>query len=229
MRQRKIKNLEEKLEAYAGLVENDPVSRKGRWRELFQETEIPGKTGKPGIPGERRVFCAEIGCGKGQFIAGMGKAHPEVCYLAVEGHRSVAYHALQKAERAGVTNVRFMLSYIDDATLVFGPGELDGIYLNFSDPWPKSRHEKRRLTSGNYLSEYAGVLRSGGFIEFRTDNDGLFDFSLEQIGLQPKMEIEEMTRDLHRDRDPETLITTEYEDKFAAIGKNINFVRIRVR
>ena len=76
MRQRKIKNLEEKLEAYAGLVENDPVSRKGRWRELFRETEIPGKTGKPGIPGERRVFCAEIGCGKGQFIAGMGKAHP---------------------------------------------------------------------------------------------------------------------------------------------------------
>ena len=73
------------------------------------------------------------------------------------------------------------------------------------------------------------MLRSGGFIEFRTDNDGLFDFSLEQIGLQPKMEIEEMTRDLHRDRDPETLITTEYEDKFAAAGKNINFIRIRVR
>lgn len=223
MRQRKIKNLEEKLAAYASLVEQDPASRKGRWRELFREEEAPAGGA------DRRVFCAEIGCGKGQFIAGMGKAHPEVCYLAVEGHQSVAYHALQKAEQAGVTNVRFLLSYIDDATLVFGPGELDGIYLNFSDPWPKARHEKRRLTSGNYLSEYAGVLRSGGFIEFRTDNDGLFDFSLEQIELQPKLEIEEMTRDLHRDRDPETLITTEYEDKFSSAGKNINFVRIRVR
>ncbi|MGN0659551.1 MAG: tRNA (guanosine(46)-N7)-methyltransferase TrmB [Emergencia sp.] len=212
MRQRKIKNLEEKLDAFDAWIVDDPSSMKGRWSEVF---------------GCGRPIWLEIGCGKGQFIRGCAQARPDDCFIAVEGHQSVVLRALEKAEEAELSNLRFVLEYIKDIRDLFADGELAGIYLNFSDPWPKERHAKRRLTYGKRLLQYRQVIADGGFICFKTDNDGLFDFTLEQIE-EEGMEIAEMSRDLHSSPYAEGNITTEYEDKFAGAGKNINYVKIRV-
>ena len=110
---------------------------------------------------------------------------------------------------------------------MFEDGELDGMFLNFSDPWPKERHAKRRLTYSQRLLQYRQILAAGGEIQFKTDNEGLFDFTLEQIE-EAEMEIMEMSRDLHNSEFAEKNITTEYEEKFAGRGKNINYVKIRV-
>lgn len=203
MRQRKIKNLDEKLAGFSQYTVQVPEKNRGIW--------------SPDKP-----FYVEIGCGKGQFITKLASLHPDHNYLAIEGHGSVALHALEKIESAELTNVRMILQYINGMDDVFADQELDGIYLNFSDPWPKERHAKRRLTCGRRLSEYARVIRPDGRLEFKTDNDALFEYSLEQILLQEDFEIAEVTRDLHATKSG--IITTEYEDKFAQAGKNINYV-----
>lgn len=211
MRQRKIKNIDEKLEDYRELTIADPEAMKGCWREVF---------------GNDRPLYLEIGCGKGQFIVNYAKQYPDWNFIAIEGHQSVALRALEKASDMEEKNICFILEYIKDIRDYFAPGELDGIFLNFSDPWPKDRHAKRRLTYGKRLLQYRQVVRNGGNIQFKTDNEGLFDFTLEQIE-QEGLEILEMSRDLHHSDLAAGNITTEYEDKFAAVGKNINYVKIR--
>lgn len=252
MRQRKLKNLDERLDAFSRFIIEEPAAHRGRWKEVF---------------GNDKPIWLEIGCGKGQFITRHAALHPERNYIAVEGHESVALRALEKAaamngtagtavdaagapevsgagtavdaansagtpggagaeDTAGQGNLCFILEYVRDIRDLFADGELEGIYLNFSDPWPKERHAKRRLTYGKRLRQYAQIIRPGGVIAFKTDNEGLFDFSLEQIQ-QEGMEILEMSRDLHRSPYSEENITTEYEDKFASTGKNINYVKFR--
>ncbi|WP_027869929.1 tRNA (guanosine(46)-N7)-methyltransferase TrmB [Eubacterium sp. AB3007] len=210
MRQRKIKNLDEKLAALSAHVVDSPDAWKGRWRSRL---------------GTERI-CLEIGCGKGKFIDSLAGRYPETGFVAVEGNLSVAYHALEKVEASG-HNVLFLLQYINDLADIFDAGELNGIYLNFSDPWPKVRHEKRRLTTRARMLSYAEVLAPGGVLEFKTDNDGLFEYTLTQI---PDC-YEEcfVTRDLHGTVPEEEIVTTEYEDKFAGRGKAINFLRLRRR
>ena len=148
--------------------------------------------------------------------------------------------ALQKAEENSIANLRIFITYVSDLKEYFDEGELSTVYLNFSDPWPKARHAKRRLTYRDRLKNYKEVLSPGGFIEFKTDNDGLFEFTLgeiEAVGYR----VVEMTRDLHGEMSDEMFIelsgdmsafaadaakyTTEYEEKFMALGKNINYVR----
>ena len=146
--------------------------------------------------------------------------------MCIRDSTSVVLRALQKAEEHSLKNVRFVLEYVKDIRDFFADGELAGIYLNFSDPWPKDRHAKRRLTYGARLLQYRRITEDGGFIQFKTDNEGLFDFTLEQIE-ETGLEIAEMSRDLHASEFAEGNITTEYEDKFAATGKNINYVKIR--
>lgn len=216
MRQRKIKNLEEKLNGFSAYWTREPEQYKGMWRSF--------------IGGEGAASSAlyvEIGCGKGQFITRQAVASPDALWLAFEGHESVVLHALEKTDAAGLTNVRFVLNYLNDLSEIFEDGEIDGIYLNFSDPWPKDRHAKRRLTYGKRLAEYSRALKPGGFLEFRTDNDELFAYSLDEFAAQSELKTDMVTLDLHSAVDKESLITTEYEDKFAAGGKPIHFLRVR--
>ncbi|MBR4020287.1 MAG: tRNA (guanosine(46)-N7)-methyltransferase TrmB, partial [Firmicutes bacterium] len=183
----------------------------GKWREVFGN--------------EGRLYL-ELGCGKGKFITARAMADPEASFIGIEGLDAVIVRGLEKAVENEVTNVRYVLEYVKDIREFFEDGELDGIYLNFSDPWPKARHAKRRLTFHKKLKQYVQILREGGHIEFKTDNDGLFEFTLEQIA-EAEMTILEMSRDLHNSPYAEKNIPTEYEDKFSQKGKNINYVSMK--
>ena len=211
MRQRKIKNIDEKIESYSHISVENPKENKGRWKEIF---------------GNDKPLFLEIGCGKGKFINDFAASQPENNFIAVEGNLSVVIRALEKADDSQLNNVKFVLQYIDDIDEFFQENELDGIYLNFSDPWPKDRHAKRRLTHGDKLLKYCGVVKPEGFIQFKTDNELLFEFTLEQIQ-EKNLGIIEMSRDLHHSEFSDKNITTEYEEKFSATGKNINYVRIK--
>ncbi len=212
MRQRNIKNLEEKINAAKEYLVETPGDMKGRWRELFADAG-----------GE---LALEIGCGKGQFIISHAKANPDNMYLAIEGQRNVLVRGLQKAKAEQLKNVLFFAKYIDDANELFEKGEIDKLYLNFSDPWPKDRHAKRRLTHRDRLKTYFDVLKKDGVIEFKTDNDPLFAFSMEEIR-ESGYEILEYTEDLHSSGYESKYTTTEYEDRFSAGGKNINYVKFK--
>ncbi|HKM28193.1 MAG TPA: tRNA (guanosine(46)-N7)-methyltransferase TrmB [Anaerovoracaceae bacterium] len=211
MRQRNIKHLEEKLDACREFRVDDPADKRGMWKEIF---------------GNDNPLFLEIGCGKGKFIADLADQNPEKNFVAIEGQESVVLRAFEKAKARDLQNLRIIVGYVDDVREYFAEAELAGIYLNFSDPWPKERHAKRRLTYHKRLMTYARVIDKTGFIEFKTDNDGLFDFTLEQIE-EAGMSVEEMTTDLHNSNFASREITTEYEDKFRGIGKNINYVKIR--
>lgn len=210
MRHRKVKNLDERIDAARGVLVEDPMSYKGRWRELF------GKEGR---------LYLELGCGKGKFITGRALADKEACFIGIEGLDAVIVRGMEKAVENEVDNVRYVLEYVKDIRDFFEDGELDGIYLNFSDPWPKARHAKRRLTYGDTMLKYKQVLKPEGFIAFKTDNEGLFDFTMEEIE-RLGFEIKEMSRDLHNSDLAAKEFTTEYEEKFHGAGKNINYVKI---
>ena len=211
MRQRNIKNLQEKLEQNSGFLVREPETVKGRWAELF---------------GNDNPIYLELGCGKGKFISRMAQDKPDRNYIAIEGQSNVALRALEKAQEGRLANLRIFIDYVHDLQDYFTEGELDGIYLNFSDPWPKARHAKRRLTHRNRLENYREVLSDEGTVEFKTDNDGLFDFTMEELE-EGGFEILQQTRDLHKSGFSAAEITTEYEERFKDAGKNINFVKFR--
>lgn len=208
VRQRKAKNMEERIAALSHLLVDDPFARKGNWKELFLEQ------------GELYL---ELGCGKGKFLTGCASAKSGAGYIGIEGQESVLLRALEKTEQAQIANIRYANVFVRDVRDIFENGELAGIYLNFSDPWPKARHAKRRLTYGERLAQYKQVLEPDGFIAVKTDNDELFDFTLEEIS-RKGLEIKELTRDLHASDYEAKEITTEYEERFRATGKNINYV-----
>lgn len=211
MRQRKIKNVDEKLAKFEYMIVSEPSRHKGKWHEIFD--------------GEGELFL-EIGCGKGRFIRGMSKKFPSDRFLAVEGQSSVLLRALERSENEELSNVKFIASYISDITDTFEEGELGGIYLNFSDPWPKERHAKRRLTHRSKLKQYVKLISPNGFVQFKTDNDSLFQFTLDEIEALG-LEIIQMTGDLHNSPLADDNIMTEYEEKFSSKGKNINYVKFR--
>ena len=185
--------------------------------------------------GDRPLYL-EIGCGKGDFLLQQALARPEAAFVGIEGQASVVLRALEKAAAASGAagepslcgNLRFACAFVNGLEELFEPESLSGIYLNFSDPWPKARHAKRRLTHRDRLANYAKAVRPGGFLEFKTDNEDLYDFTLEEIaaGGYP---ILEQTRDLHSSDYSSRLTMTEYEKKFSAMGKNINYVKIKLR
>jgi tRNA (guanine-N7-)-methyltransferase len=262
-RQRKLKHEAERYDAVKEFSVADPKAMKGRWGEMF-----PGKD-----------LYLEMGCGRGQFLAKQALLHPENAYIGTECRLSVALRAMELIRAGGndevhrnllpgerredfealvpakepLSNATVIAELIGDPRDYFADGELSGVYANFSDPWPKSRHEKRRMTSKSYLEAYRAITRPGGFLEIKTDNDDLFRFTLEMINElhegvetrrtdtvrmpgEPAEEgeadgrsyvIEELSYDLHRSNYAAKDVTTQYEEKFMAKGVPIKYVRVR--
>lgn len=209
MRLRRIKNIEEKIKKYDGLIIFDCENNKGMWKKSF---------------GNDNPIYLEIGMGKGKFILKHALTNSEINYIGCEISDSVIYKAAEKAE--GVSN---LLMINKDASLlndIFEEHEVSKIFLNFSDPWPKSRHAKRRLTSPSFLNIYKKLLGEGGIVEMKTDNRKLFEYSLTTFN-QAGWIFEEISLDLHQDQ--ENIITTEYEDKFVGLGQPIYFVKVRIK
>ena len=204
MRMRKKKNLIPRMEACGDWLVRDPAAMRGRWREFFPDA---------------RELRLELGCGKGRFTVETAQAEPDALLIAVEKVPDAMVVAMERARDAAARNVRFIDA---DAALLpelFAPGEVDRIYINFCDPWPKSNQKKRRLTHGNFLRLYRQVLRPGGEIHFKTDNDALFEWSVEEIPAYG-FTLSEVTHDLHDAGI--SGVMTDYEAKFHALGKNIN-------
>lgn len=204
MRLRHIKGAEEEIAESPYVVQN-PKEQKGKWAEVF---------------GNDHPIRIEIGMGKGKFIMELAEKNPDVNYIGIERYSSVLLRGLQKRAELELSNIYFMC--IDAAELeeVFEEEEVDRIYLNFSDPWPKDRHAKRRLTSDRFLAVYDKILRKDGIIEFKTDNQGLFAYSLESIP-EAGWNVDSHTFDLHNSEMAEGNIMTEYETKFSSEGKPI--------
>ena len=162
----------------------------------------------------------EIGMGKGQFITTLAKENPDINFIGIEKYSSVLVRALDKREELETNNLIFVRMDAEDLTSYFAEGEISKVYLNFSDPWPKDRHAKRRLTSVNFLARYDNILQADGLLQFKTDNRPLFDFSLEQLNKAGWM-LDEYTFALHKNGPAPNNIMTEYDEKFYAIGNPI--------
>ena len=185
----------------------EPMAEKGRWHLIF---------------GNENPIHIEIGMGKGQFIMKLAKEHPDINYIGIERYSSVLLRALQKMEIEPLPNIRFLCMDASIITEVFDKEEVAKIYLNFSDPWPKERHAKRRLTSRQFFERYDKILAGNGVVEFKTDNDDLFAFSMEEVA-EAGWTLDAHTFDLHHD--PvlnEGNIMTEYEEKFSSLGHPIH-------
>ena len=183
----------------------EPEQKKGKWAEVF---------------GNDHPIHIEVGMGKGQFIIEMAKRNPEINYIGIEKYSSVLVRAVEKLEGFEQNNLRLIRMDAENIEEVFDKDEVDRIYLNFSDPWPKDRHAKRRLTSTRFLERYNNILTPEGRVMFKTDNKDLFDFSLEQVE-EAGWILENHTYDLHHSEYNEGNVMTEYEEKFSAKGNPI--------
>ncbi len=204
MRLRHIKGAEEEI-AESPYVVQEPKELKGKWHEFF---------------GNNNPIRIEVGMGKGKFIMELAEKNPDVNYVGIERYSSVLLRGLQKRAEMDVSNIYFMRIDALELAEVFDKEEVDRIYLNFSDPWPKDRHAKRRLTSDRFLPIYDSILKKDGIIEFKTDNQGLFDYSMESIP-EAGWTIEASTYDLHNSWMNEGNVMTEYEIKFSSEGNPI--------
>ena len=187
-------------------VVQEPAAYKGRWKELFENK------------GELHM---EVGMGKGRFLNEMARRNPHINYIGIEMYSSVLLRAIQKMEADPLPNLKFICEDARILPEVFEKGEVDHIYLNFSDPWPKDRHAKRRLPSRQFLARFDQILKADGRISFKTDNRDLFDFAVEE--LEPAgWKAEVITYDLHADEVLcEGNVMTEYEEKFSSKGNPI--------
>ena len=222
MRLRNIPRADAVLDA-CPLVVKEPVACRGKWNTDIFQNEHP--------------IHIEIGMGKGQFLLTLARQNPQLNYIGIERYSSVLLRAVEKFQTlnpkpssagtalpndTALPNIRFICMDASDIAGVFAPGEVDRIYLNFSDPWPKARHAGRRLTSREFLARYDRVLAEDGTIEFKTDNRLLFDFSVSEVNVSSAFHIKGCTYDLHHD---DTMnqgnIMTEYEEKFSSLGNPI--------
>ena len=208
MRIRHIAGSDEEVAACPIVVDEETAASK-RWQDIC---------------GDDRPLRLEIGTEKGQFLIETAKLHPEANYVGIDLFTDVIVRAVRKwgKEEYPPRNMRLVVwdaAVIED---LFEPGQVDRIYLNFSDPWPKPRHAKRRLTSPSFLYKFSDLLKEGGRLEFKTDNADLFEYSLEQFEVSDQFEIEASTRDLHADPVLNAgNIMTEYEEKFSEKGMPI--------
>ena len=210
MRQRTVKSRDKIIDDCRNWLVENPAEMPGKWAQLF---------------GNDHPLHVEIGSGKGQFLTQMALRHPELNFVAIEGGPDIAIRILQKAKELELSNLRVISVFVNDAREFFAPGEVTQIYVNFCDPWPKARHAKRRLVYRGKLEAYKAIAAPGAKLAFRTDNDALFEFGLEEFaaaGLVPEL----VTRNLHAEAYFEGMIPTEYETKFAENGKSINYALV---
>jgi tRNA (guanine-N7-)-methyltransferase len=228
MRQRNIKDVENKIKAYEHFLVRSPWELAGKWREHLS-SKMFDSTGS--CEDSKRSLYIEIGSGKGRFLINKSASDSSGLYVGFEGQHSALYRALVKTSEATtpILNFQFCPEYVYDIREFFAEGEVSGIYLNFSDPWPKKRQEKRRLTAPAYLDGYAHVLSRGGFIEFKTDNDGLFSYSVEKIRENHSLELVEAEENLHSSSLSIGRVETEYEHKFRNLNRPIHFLRAEYR
>ncbi len=220
MRMRKKKHGAERIEKCASLLIKNPEEIKNDPYAFFEN-----KDGR---------LCLEIGCGKGNFACGISQKNKNDNLIAMERYSDVCCVALEKAmaqrnalpNGEGVDNLRFIIGNADCLEEWFPEHCLDVIYLNFSDPWPKAGHAKRRLTYRGFLQKYRKILKVGGELIFKTDNAGLFDFSLEEFAAEG-LKVEWMTRDLHASEKAADNVMTEYEKNFSEKGFKINMAVVR--
>ena len=213
MRMRKKKHGAERIAACSALLAVKPEAPMADPNVIF---------------GAPRTLALEIGCGKGSFACGMAAAHPDVNFIAMERVPDVACLALEKAEREAENrpdNLRFLIGNAENLTEWLPAHSVDCLYLNFSDPWPKAGHKKRRLTHRLFLERYQTVLKKGGVLRFKTDNAGLFDFSLEEFEAMG-LKMRDLTRDLHNSPLNEGNIMTEYERAWSEKGFPIHAVTV---
>lgn len=205
MRLRNVAGSREVISESRFVIQN-PKERKNRWNELF---------------GNSNPIHIEIGMGKGRFIMDMARLHPKINYVGIEKYSSVLIRGIQKMEIEEFPNLYFIRMDAEEIMEVFGQEEVEKIYLNFSDPWPKDRHAKRRLPSREFLNRYNEILSKEGNLEFKTDNKELFTFALEQLEAAG-WHLDQVTYDLHNDEVMmEGNVMTEYEEKFSSIGNPI--------
>lgn len=193
------------MEAHPEMMTMDPASFKGRWQERFAKPQ---------------PLQVEVGMGKGQFIIGMAKAHPEINFIGLEIESTVAAIALKNALPEQLPNLTLVRGDGAGLDTYFEDGSIDRLYLNFSDPWPKTRHEKRRLTYKTFLANYQQVVKPGGGLEFKTDNQGLFEYSLTSLN-NFGMIFDGVWLNLHESPENEGNVETEYEQRFASLGQSI--------
>ena len=210
MRMRRKPNVGPRMEACDPVWVRSPEAMRGNWRSL-----LPGAK-------ELRV---EVGCGKGKFTVETAAAEPEVLIVAIERVREALVMAMEKAMTAGLKNVFFVSMDVAEIETFFAPGEIDLLYINFCDPWPRSKNAKRRLTYHTFLEKYRRVIRPGGEIHFKTDNEKLFAWSLEEF-VAFGLEVRNVTDDLHANGP--VGIMTGYEEKFYALGTPIHRCEIRM-
>ena len=204
MRMRKKPNLIPRMERCADYQIKDPQNWQGHWRDLLApECQLR----------------LELGCGKGRFTCETAAAEPEVLFIAIERVPDAMVIAMERAKAMGLTNVRFIDADVANLQSYFAPDEVERIYINFCDPWPTNRHAKRRLTHPDFLELYRQVLSDGGQIHFKTDNSGLFEWSLFQFP-RAGYALSEVTRDLHENGI--CGVMTDYEEKFHNLGTPIN-------
>ena len=205
MRLRNIPGAQEAVKSSPYVIQ-EPETKKGNMRGVF---------------GNENPIHIEIGMGKGRFLMDMATLHPEINYVGIEKYSSVLLRGIQKQEELQLPNVMFIRMEAEYITEVFAKDEVDRIYLNFSDPWPKDRHAKRRLESREFLKRYNEILVPEGVVEFKTDNMDLFEFALEEV--EPAgWKLRQWTKDLHHDPKMNAgNVMTEYEERFSSVGNPI--------
>jgi len=210
MRLRHIKGCEDFItDAKECIREDEAIALKGKIQDIFDI---------------RRSLQIEIGMGKGQFIRNMALKNPDINFIGIERYESVLMKAIQRKRNleseGAIDNLRFLCADARKLADIFETGEVDKIFLNFSDPWPKDRHANRRLTSPDFLQIYDSILKPDGVIEFKTDNVGLFEYSLEVVK-ESKWKLDFCSFDFHSEEKSEGNIMTEYEEKFSGKGNKI--------
>jgi tRNA (guanine-N7-)-methyltransferase len=207
VRLRKKPWIAEAINQYNDFVHQDiDSSVQGRWQEVFSRSA---------------PLHVELGTGKGRFITETAALNPDINYIGIEAQLDVLFYAAQKAAAKELKNIRLLVFDINNILDIFADNEIDQLYINFCDPWPKARHAKRRLTHINFLNKYRQIIKSGGRLFFKTDNKALFEFSLEQFA-ENGLIVENVTFDLHNSEFAEKNIMTEYEQKFSGLGMKIH-------